>query len=297
MISAVNDANCFGDAIYNDLDGDELGDLCEQRLADAFNPWLRYSSSDIAWDKEPTYGVRPFYRAGYHMVRIMYMLSYYDDAGNLNDDYCLYGTFSWCAGHPGDSEAIVLEVWYDYTTQHWILNDAILSQHTGYEIVTSTGKSTASQYLPGGLHVPVSMDAVVSSLSIPIGSGTFAAMQYAGGGHDGGAPDIWVATNKHANYPNDNDCNNGGGFLGIGHDTCSVDSWEQMNLYDGYMGARNMGSSWSNFANCLPSRHPAVAVGGFTECYWTGTQFAGWTGVTYGASSAYGSDRLVPWAF
>ena len=122
-------------------------------------------------------------------------------------------------------------------------------------------------------------------------------LTYAHGGHVAGAPDIWVSPNKHANYANQTDCNNGGGYYGVGKDDCSEnDGWTQMYLYDTYVGARNVGSGAVHLIDTIPSRIPPYSSNGYIEAYWSFEHFAGWSGISSPVAPGY-KYRLGPWGF
>ena len=287
IASTITASACTGGEMQDtDLDG--LADLCEQTLADAFDPWLRYNSSDIAWGKEASYAGKPYWRNGILVVRILYMPSYYYDAGTF-DVNCLQGLFD-CAGHYGDSEAIVLEVYYNAATQHWILNDAVLSHHTSYTMAYGNSHSDFAEGNPI-FHIPVNGDSALVDKAVTMESYP-TDVTYTHGGRLGGAPDVWVAVNKHSNYVNQSDCTAGG----HGTDRCSADAWEQMWLHDKYVGSRNVGSDVVHLMDCVPARIPPTSYWGYQECYWTGVNFAGWSGISAPVSPGY-RVRLTAWGF
>jgi hypothetical protein len=265
---------------YSDVDGDGLADICESSLAQAFNPELRYCSCDAAWGGEPVYVATKVLvytpSAGVQYVaRIMYMPAYYNDAGDATDG-CWYGFFndplSWfgqtgCSGHHGDSEAIVLDVRYESTSTHWVLNAAYLSQHTSYQwfYAGSSGSYSEDDNLFGD-----------AQGNVPTPSQYPAQFGYYNG-VSGGAPIVWVAIDKHANYASEADCNSGGKFSG--HDSCqSNNSFAFMSLSDGSNGQRNLGSSLAHLLDCLPSNNPAVQINNHSECFWENFLFTGWSG-------------------
>ncbi len=105
-------------------------------------------------------------------VRVFYALAYYRDLGPVVD-VCLQVGDDWfdCFPHWGDSEVIVLDVTYDFETDHWVLSELHLSRHT------STDHYGASSF-------------------------TYTDKLF-------GYPRIFVSRQKHANYRNDEDCDNG----------------------------------------------------------------------------------------
>src|SRR3972149_6604325 len=125
---------------------------------------------------------------------LSYLFSYYRDEGS-NAWLCNLPPPFWhpsCEGHNGDSEAIFLEVYYNFGTRHWVLDNARYSQHGSY---------------PTYVRVP-------SSATYPT------QLEYPG--RLGGYPRAYVSQGKHANYPTTSACNSGGAF---NTDTCvSVDT-------------------------------------------------------------------------
>ncbi len=277
---------CTGDDI-DDVDGDGLADFCEERIADAFMPVLEYSSydadyelisSDNVLDGEPAYAIKPVYVSGRLVVRIMYMFSYYVDGGT---GYC--GDFdlpeSLTCGHWGDSEAIVLDVRYEPTFHHWVLDKAAYSQHGHYELYwidqASVPNTNGASMMPDELS-PV--DGYPTALSYDAS-------------HHGGIPVVHVSLNKHANYASESECN--AGIFGGGHidEVCEGNRNIQISI----LPARNVGSSSYPLMDCVASTNPSLEDNGYEECYWTGERFGGWTGAEPN-SSPY-SDRLDAWAF
>ncbi|HET7025322.1 MAG TPA: hypothetical protein VFI39_08980 [Gemmatimonadales bacterium] len=256
-----------------DSDQDGLEDFCETNLALAFAPELRYSDADEV-GREPYWAARPISRYIADTVVIAYLISYYRDAGS-NTWGCSIPSipFIWdkpveCNGHNGDSEAIVLDVYYSYSTKHWILGAAIYSQHDS--------PATYSRYLPLGFPArPYPMQLEYPS-------------------HPGAYPRAYVAEGKHANYNTQSECNSGGT---LGSDTC-----ENVNtsarLPAGYL--YNLGSRAHPAIDCVTSRDPSYLYygSGKTECYWTGGRFRGWIPYTIGGvdTDPY-SPKLSDWGF
>jgi hypothetical protein len=183
-------ADCF-DGVQNDLDQDGIGDYCEKRLALAFDPELAYSHSDQV-GREPHWAERLAAHVGRSWVSIAYLLSYYIDLGSediLCDNYIGYQK---CRGHYGDSEAIYLTVGYDQETQHWVLQQAELSQHLSSQ--TFSGDPPHSLTYPS---------------------------------HFGAYPRVYVAYGKHANYATISDCDNGNYFH---MDECAPDTYARVGV-------------------------------------------------------------------
>ena len=235
--SGVADDVCFnGSQTDNDQDG--LSTFCETNLASAFAPELRYASFDDL-SGEPHWVAQPFED---YKVRIGYLLSYYYDYGTTNplcdntigDDLC--------AGHYGDSEWIFLDVYYNESTKHWLLETARYSQHT-----------TLNTYSRGSHAYP-------TQLSYPSHPGTY--------------PRSWVSHGKHANNATQSECDAGGAF---GFDSCSSNN---VSLRVPAGGNLNLGSSavHTSAQDCMISSNPIYAQSGRSECYWTVRRFSGWTG-------------------
>jgi hypothetical protein len=185
-------------------------------------------------------------------VKVAYLLGYYRDAGS--DAYiCNLPPPLWhssCEGHNGDSETIILEVYYSVDTSHWILWKAKYSQHTGYGVY-SKGLSA----YPTKLHFPT---------------------------HPGAHPRAYVAEGKHANYRSAAECNSGGAF---GTDTCG-----QVNTAARVVvsSAWNVGSSSVPLLDCVVSRDPGYIYygSGRQECFWANQNFRGWIPTSIGGASS-----------
>ena len=171
------------------------------------------------------------------------MLSYYTDDGPVVA--CepeviieLWGDHA-CDGHFGDSEAIILDVYYQVDWQHWVLDRAAYSVHETYNGYWRV----LSQTHPPALKYP---------------------------DRAGGYPRAFVAYSKHANYSSDKECDNGGIF---GSDNCLPDAYERVAA-----GAQlNMGSRTHHGPNqdCVHSGNPIMDPE-VVECYWTEKRFGGW---------------------
>lgn len=234
-----------------DHDQDGLSSRCENDLAAAFAPYMRHHSGDNV-DRQGYWAARPIMNG--QQVQIIYMFGYYVDEGvQGNNDYlaCKAVTF-WevlgeCDGHSGDSEWVVLNVYYNGATEHWLLDKAVLSHHLG-KITASRG---VKEYPTG----------------------------FAYSRRLGADPIIWVAQGKHANYPSQSACDagNGGGYLVdllFSFDTCGGN-----NLFfrASTGGPRNIGSNGTRLLNCVASQDPfhqdPVRD---PECFWTAQYFFGW---------------------
>ncbi|HEU5357879.1 MAG TPA: hypothetical protein VFU45_02075 [Gemmatimonadales bacterium] len=239
-----------------DADADGLEDFCEDNLALAFAPELKYWDADEI-GREPHLAVRPL-DAGADSVRIAYLLSYYLDAGSAGGFLCsLFWVRPECEGHNGDSEAIWLDVYYHVTTQHWVLSRAEYSAHDG-----------ANVYARGAGEYP-------TNLEYPT--------------HPGAYPRSWVSEGKHANYAHRSDCTGGGPW---GLDTCADNNASARVSAGAYL---NIGSNAHHLStqDCMPSTNPDYEYygSGRLECYWTNQRFRGWIPTWVGGSD---SDPYSP---
>lgn len=218
--------------LITDSDGDGLGDFCEIQLATNFAPELYYAYGDDV-RREPYWAAR-FMDDEENEVAIAYLLSYYRDTGSK-------GSVIGYDAHNGDSEYIILYVYYDYESEHWVLEHAAYSQHTGYTV-----------YMRGP------SDAYPPALTYP--------------SHPGLYPRSWVAEGKHANYATQGECNNGGP---LGNDTCVDNNTAARVEMASYW---NVGSRSSHSIDCVASRNPSYEFygAGRLECYWTTLNFRGW---------------------
>jgi len=172
------------------------------------------------------------------------MLSYYTDDGPVVS--CVstptieffFGDGA-CDGHFGDSEAIVLDVYYRADWKHWLVEKAFYSKHDTYNSFFRGSKS-----YPIALHYP---------------------------DKKGGYPRAFVAYSKHANYSTDQSCDEGGVLQS---DNCVSDTFERV-----VAGAQlNMGSRASHTSeqDCVHSSNPILPPEP-VECYWTEKRFSGWS--------------------
>ena len=232
--------DCFGGA-QNDVDQDGVGDFCENRVALAFAPQLVVSTTDMV-GREPRWAMRVVSNDGpVQALGIFYALSYYVDNGTT-DPLCenFFGA-PLCRGHYGDSENLIFRVDYDSTSTHWVLTEADLSQHGAHQNLFAD----ESGY--------------VSALAYPL--------------HPGGAPRIWVAYSKHANYASVKSCDRGAYFH---MDLCQAPfSYTWL----GVDGNGDLGSSTHHLIDCVSSTNPLYSGNG-QECYWSASRFSGWQFMT-----------------
>lgn len=255
-LGSATTADLCIDGGQTDTDLDGLSDFCEASLGPAFAPELRYASNDDI-GRESHWVAMPV--EDYPIVRIAYLLSYYQDNGT-SSPLCnnSFGDGP-CAGHYGDSEWIVLDVQYDGSSHHWVLKTAYYSQH---ESMATYGQG-ANEY-PTQLYYP---------------------------SHAGVYPRSWVAFGKHANYGSLSECNAGGQ---LGYDSCTLaNSSVRVTAGDNL----NLGSRGTHTTaqDCMISSNPVLAPYGYTECYWTNQSFGGWSG-SIPNSAAY-SPKLAIMGF
>jgi hypothetical protein len=173
----VTATGCLGNV--GDGDNDGLLNRCETALAAAFAPELNYAGSDDT-RRQPHWAARPL---GGSKVRLAYLLSLYRDLGTLGCDLGIV----LCGGHYGDSEALVLDVYYHGTTGHWLLDQAVYSAHGVYNVY-------------------------------PRFFAAYPGMNYPA--RAGGYPRAFLALRKHAGYRSDRECDDGE----LGLDECTTDT-------------------------------------------------------------------------
>lgn len=180
--SAVTPTAC-ADGSQADTDRDGLAETCENALAAAFAPELAYSSSDRT-TREPRWAAR---RLGNGKVRVAYLLSLHFDLGTYG---CPFGLVL-CGGHYGDSEIIVLDLYYRSGSRHWLLEQAIYSAHGFYNIYPRFFAAYPSMNFPA---------------------------------KKGGYPRAFVALRKHALYRSNTECDDGE----LGLDECRADTYQRV---------------------------------------------------------------------
>lgn len=259
--SGVTPEVCVGGG-QTDHDGDGLSTFCENNLAAAFAPELRYEWGDEV-GREPYWAARPVAANDASTVTIAYLISYYIDTGSTAWGCSVPPGNYLCPGHNGDSEAIILQVKYDDETENWVLSRAYYSQHTTYGIF-----KWGPQGYPAALAYPA---------------------------RPGGYPRAFVAVGKHANYGSISACNNGA--FAATDDCTHVDTSERIFISAAY----NVGSNAVRLIDCVLSRDPSYVYygSGKQECYWTSSEFRGWIPTSIGGTAAepgYGA-RLSSFGF
>lgn len=236
----------------NDSDGDKFDQWCEELLANAFRPLLRFSPYDCNIGMEPRWSVNYFPTKS--EARITYLLSYYKDCGK-DDGVCSLSTpmSDSCFSHQGDSEFIVIDVGYNTTSQHWEVIKAFLSAHYGEEPVVF-GIITRGDY----------------STFVP-----WTGLQYPA--KNRGYPRVWVAHGKHANYATQSACNSGAVWNG---DDCNRHNTQLIESRVFFAANRNVGGAAlgpsSRLINCTVAVGVEAPYRTRQECYWTDPRFVGW---------------------
>jgi hypothetical protein len=255
LSSAVTGNACMNTS--NDIDRDGLLDRCERDLAVAFAPELFYYSADEV-GREPKWVAK--WQVTNNTVRIGYLLSYYRDAGSLQ-----IGCGTLCSGHHGDSEAIFLDVTYNTTSRHWVLQTAHYSVHTTTRVYDGLNGNKVSKI----------------KLEYPEHPQTY--------------PRAWVAIGKHANYATRAECEAGN----FGAEVCDRNNAGARVAAGGQL---NIGSFASHTAaqdstlSVNPS-YPFFGQGRY-ETYWTRKDFAGWVPNSVpGARSSPYRDKLIQFGF
>ena len=174
-----------------DADGDNINDTCEYQLAAAFAPMLVHGSEhEPGWNITLSLpGIPGEYLFavgkgnGGYPARIAYLPAYYKDGGDL-----YFGS----ATHSGDSEFIMVDLGYNAQTGRWYTARVFLSAHCGSMLFgIFNGSMNCQWYGPDDFEY---VDAV-----------------------RWGAPVVWVADQKPANYRTFSACQGGTGI-----DRCDI---------------------------------------------------------------------------
>ena len=234
-----------------------LDDRCEDALAAAFAPLLVVDSRECNWDDsvgDGRLGGEYFYAAQRDSrsdrVRIAYLPAYYRDCG-WSAPVC--SVTPWlCGPHTGDSELIVVQVGYDPARERWATEGVFLSSHC-------YGRSSGNCRWYTGADLE--------------------AFEW-GGGHQFGAPVVWVASGKHANYVSEAQCDTGHWF----YDSCKRNTTHQR--FPIRSAKQNIGSREYPFhtgfgTDCVGPAYAgwqsARADPGTVECLWDPDRpFRGW---------------------
>ena len=174
---------CQSGSLTADTDGDGLSDQCEAFLATRFAPELRVDTTDCSWISSRHilaggyfYAVDPLSSAG-DSVRVAYLPAYFLDCGWRGFQRAL--RLGRSNAHAGDSEIIVIDV-RRVGTDSWQTTGVFLSAHC---FGRSDGR--CRWFRGAELETFAWTDGALS------------------------APRVWVARDKHANYPNRAACESG----------------------------------------------------------------------------------------
>ena len=243
-----------------DADQDGLADACELAIAHAFAPLLRVHPGDCA-----VIAGASTLQAGFLFVaqpvaagvRVAYLPAYARDCGWSGAVCWLRGRG--CGGHAGDSELIVVDV-APTAAGEWRPVGVFLSAHC------FGGADGRCRWYRGASLAQLAWDST-------------------------GAPVVWVARGKHANYPSAGSCDRGH----WGFDSC--DGNTETIRFPIQTMTQNLGSRavpGPTADGCLsaaqfPPGSPWRAPQG-RECFWDAAQpFRGWQVRHDGAApSAYG---------
>lgn len=233
---------------FVDRDEDTVDDWCEYDLAYEFRPQLVFMP-DCNWDAGLNrMGGEYFFAASISRgsvkfpqrgaVRLIYMPAYYHDCGLGAEDEEAFDR-----PHSGDSEFIIIDLGFDKGTNHWLTSAVFLSAHC--EEITG---AKCQEWPPSAF--------------------LWVAERV-------GAPFVYVAERKHANYPSVGEC--------LWFERCS--SSGPTYRYPIWTSA-NIGQGLAQLVNCtqgLSSR--GMKDPGVGECLWTSSRFNGWQAEVVGGGS------------
>ena len=257
---------CEAAAKAADSDADGVTDACELSLARGWAPWLLADPADCAWtggSSERRLAGGYFFAAEALSVdggaiRIAYLPAYFRDCGWRGIQRVL--RLGRANAHAGDSELIIIDV-VRGADASWRPSAVFLSAHCGGR---SGGRCRWFQ-----------------------GSGL-------GGFHWRGRsnevrPDVWVARDKHANYPSRRACESGHWL----QETCA--SQPVAYRFPIRSHAQNIGSrrvpAFGGMGCVDGGALPIPAAGVLpesSECFWDSRRrFTGWQGAGEGSADAY----------
>lgn len=229
-----------------DADIDGLKDTCEQEVAAAFRPTLLLSQTEWCTGYEPYWAAMPYHWSeSPTTMSVFYAVGWYVDCGSPNPG-CPSAA---CAGHTGDSEFIIVDVWYE-GNGIWKVKRGTLSAHFGTEV-----DETVSLYATGLEYSP--WDTYLGKIQ------------------------VWVAKYKHANYASRSRCDRGVYYF----DTCDDNNdrgYAAYALPTANVGGRNNQLiTWAYSRAGQPGIENLWAQGG--------TGFYGWQPLSGAGSTQYGT--------
>ena len=253
---------CAVAAVDRDLDG--LDDVCELALARAFAPMLVVDRQDCAWNGSRLAGGYFFAAqkgSAAGAVRIAYLPAYFRDCGWAGLACTTRGRG--CSAHAGDSELIAIDARGDEVADRWRTDAVFMSAHC-------SGRSAGRcrWYLGDQLR------------------------HFAWAGTTSGAPRVWVAKGKHANYPSARECDSGHWY----YDSC--DENDAAYRFPIVTSAQNIGSrirplpTGGSAGGCIAAEDLPVgdnrADGGTRECFWdAAARFRGWQRGSHQGATSY----------
>jgi hypothetical protein len=270
------DVHCYLTPAW-DPDNDGVDNGCENALAAAFAPELLVPH-DCNWDYslgqpgvgrfggEYFFAVQARVTAGGYRVRIAYLPAYYWDCGPMLDWKCPAFLVEACSHHTGDSEFIIVDVRYSASSSHWLTEQVFLSAHCPW----------SASNIEGCLWWSANQFAWVD-------------------GKRYGAPVVWVAEGKHANYTSQSSCEGGGAY---DTDTCEFSNTRMR--FPVVYSQQNIGSRAVPFRDCgTPFWGSQMTNAQAVECMWNTqvrSRFDGWLGFSEGAPAAPYGDHLRTYA-
>lgn len=261
-------ADCYQPGGFNttvDRDQDGVDDQCEAELALAFRPQMKLMQDDCDTRSAPHFAVRQKFSQDWGgVIYIFYAISYVYDCG---PPFTCTTAFPACDNHLGDSEWIILEVGPSANSSHgpWSLKFGTMSAHWQSENDQTAGYAAYD-------------------------------LEDADGSPGFGAPLIWAAEDKHANYRSQVSCDSSGWF---NVDNCD-NPWPayftlgfgpEHNLGHGGPGREFIGSAGTP----VPDR---LTGNGNVEYFWTNSPaFCGWIYYVDGDCAASYNTSLTAYGF
>lgn len=248
--SGKNYAACYQPGVFStsvDRDQDGVDDQCEAELAIAFRPQLVFDRYDCEIRRQPQFASRQKVSPDWGGVILIFYAISYRFDCGYPDR------------HRGDSEWIIVEVGpsSDPSYAPWSLKYATLSAHWKSDWDDNTAGYAARD------------------------------LEDAEGSPGFGAPRIWVALNKHANYRTQQVCDSAGFW---NSDSCDDPMPGYATLTFG--AAQNLGSRVEPFIGTLNNPvYDQITYSGLYEYYWVedSQYFCGWVALTdtYGCAGSY----------
>lgn len=269
-----------------DHDEDGIVDECEGAFFKHFFPHLKLSLLDRAPGREPYFSAAKVYGAT-GRIQLIFALSYYYDPGDPVFSY---------KSHDGDSEFVIVEI-QPLSCITW-------------------GCSWGVEYVTFSAHWHAG--AADKSRRVHWTQLEWALSEH-GMRRVGGRPIVYVAQDKHANYPSKQSCQTGGYLAWDRCDDAGYDEFYDDPYFPWVIGvssgppgtgmsaldisaAYNLGNSfhtyYPSYSSILRDCTTSRANRGGTECYWSNDQFfAGWVPNPESAGDKAGPYSDVFWWF